>query len=64
MKLVESKYKIEFEKTEVEVMVDYLHKAYMALREDDANKETAIAMRELRNNFASLVGRRFMGIDA
>lgn len=57
MKLLETTFVVELTKDDIEVIAGALHSCYMANRSD-------VEAQALRNAFAELVNRRFMGEDA
>ena len=70
MKKLETVYQIELTKTEVNALVDSLHKNYISLKSETAaqgatrtESENLTVLRTLRNDLASLVNISFMGND-
>ena len=74
MKKLETMYRIELTTNELEVLTSALHNEYSDLKElfsveDDPVKANKIynrknEVRDLRNFFGNLIGRRYMGNDA
>jgi hypothetical protein len=71
MKKLETVYQIELTQTEVNALVDSLNKNYISLKNETAAQgatrtegENLTVLRSLRDDLASLVNRRFMGIDS
>lgn len=72
MKTVETVYRVELTADEVELITTAMHGEYKFLRaereksQDNAERlySKMKAVREIRNNFADLCGRRYMGEDA
>ena len=70
MKKLETVYQIELTKTEVNALVDSLHKNYISLKNETAaqgatrtESENLTVLRTLRNDLASLADISFMGND-
>ena len=70
MRLVSKNFVVELNDEQVNVVVDALHVAYKHWKEQATKNGVAKSMpksfkaKELRNDFASLVQRSFMGEDA
>ena len=72
MTVREQIYSVELNKGEIEIIVNAIHAAYQELKcmvpenqsESRKTYERMQPLRELRNSFASLIGRSFMGEDA
>lgn len=72
MKTLEKVYKVELTTDEIEIITTALHGEYKfckGLRPDNQEESKRIynkicAVREIRNSFASLVNRSYMGEDA
>ena len=74
MKIIEKRFFVELTESEIETITTALHAEYK-FRREDAEKEQdaprkarrsadACEARSLRNVFADLIGRRYMGEDA
>ena len=70
MKKISTVYQIELTKTEINALVDSLHKNYISLKSEMAaqgatrtESENLTVLRSLRNDLASLVNISFMGSD-
>lgn len=59
------KFNVELTEREVNIITSALHTRYMPVKKEHGySNPEATEVRELRNDFASLVGRYFMGEDA
>lgn len=59
------KFNVELTEREAEIIANALHKLYRPVKDEYgyANPE-ATEIRELRNAFAGLIGRYYMGVDS
>ena len=72
MKLESKTYSVSLNEDEIDVIVNALHACYMDMKEtpqesmEDSKKTYARMqpLKELRNSFANLIDRSFMGKDA
>lgn len=72
MKTIDTVYRVELTADEVEIITTALHGEYKFIRaEREKSQENAARLydkmrdvRTVRNNFADLCGRRYMGEDA
>ena len=65
MKISTKSFDVNLTEREVEIITNALHKIYKPLKEEQkyTNPE-ATEVRELRNAFAGLINRHYMGEDA
>lgn len=72
MKLESKTYSVSLNEDEIDVIVNALHACYMDMKETpqeskEDSQKTYVRMqplKELRNSFANLINRSFMGKDA
>ena len=72
MKLESKSYSVSLNEDEIDVIVNALHACYMDMKETpqeskEDSQKTYVRMqplKELRNSFANLINRSFMGKDA
>lgn len=57
-------FSVELNTEEVENITTALHELYKTLKDVNKNAEAISRTWELRNGFASLIGRAYMGVDA